>query len=52
MQAEIASGKELEDVADVASHEADTEGITGLMYGVDESAEGTVNPAILIVAVN
>ena len=33
MQAEMASGKNLEDVADAASHEADVEGITGFMYG-------------------
>lgn len=33
MQVEIASGKKLEDVADATSHEADTHGITGFMYG-------------------
>ncbi len=33
MQVEMASGKNLEDVADTASQEADLEGITGFMYG-------------------
>lgn len=33
MQVEIAAGKKLEDVADATSHEADTDGITGFMYG-------------------
>lgn len=33
MQVEINAGKKLEDVADSTSHEADTDGITGFMYG-------------------
>jgi flagellin-like hook-associated protein FlgL len=33
MQVEIANGKQLADIADAASHEADIEGITGFMYG-------------------
>ena len=33
MQIEIAEGKQLADIADAASHEADIEGITGFMYG-------------------
>lgn len=33
MQVEIATGKKLEDVADSTSNEADTEGVTGFMYG-------------------
>lgn len=33
MQAEIAKGKKLEDVYKDASHQADTDGITGFMYG-------------------
>lgn len=33
MQVEIANGKNLEDVADATSQEADIEGITGFMYG-------------------
>ncbi len=33
MQIEMANGKNLEDVADATSHEADLEGITGFMYG-------------------
>ena len=33
MQVEMASGKNLEDVADATSQEADLEGITGFMYG-------------------
>jgi hypothetical protein len=33
MQIEIAKGKQLADIADAASHEADIEGITGFMYG-------------------
>jgi hypothetical protein len=33
MQVEMANGKNLEDVADAASHEADLEGITDFMYG-------------------
>lgn len=33
MQAEMANGAKLEDIADKASSDADTEGITGFMYG-------------------
>ncbi len=33
MEREIDSGKKLADVAERTSHEADTEGITGFMYG-------------------
>ena len=33
MQVEMANGKNLEDVADATSQEADLEGITGFMYG-------------------
>ena len=33
MQVEMAAGNALEDVADRTSHEADTDGITGFMYG-------------------
>ncbi len=33
MEKEMASGKKLEDIAEVTSHAADTEGITGFMYG-------------------
>jgi len=33
MEKGIAEGKKLEDIAKVTSHEADTEGITGFMYG-------------------
>ena len=33
MQIEITKGKQLADIADAASHEADIEGITGFMYG-------------------
>lgn len=33
MEAEIAKGQELEDIAERTSHEADTEGITGFMFG-------------------
>lgn len=33
MQLEMAGGKALEDIADATSSEADTEGITGFMYG-------------------
>ena len=33
MQLEIAGGKSLEEVAEATSHEADTDGITGFMYG-------------------
>jgi hypothetical protein len=33
MEAEISNGKELKDIADKTSHDADTEGITGFMYG-------------------
>lgn len=33
MEARIEEGAELEAIADQASHDADTEGITGFMYG-------------------
>ena len=33
MESEIAAGKEIPDIARMTSHEADTEGITGFMYG-------------------
>lgn len=33
MEARLATGAELEQIAKSASHEADTEGITGFMYG-------------------
>ena len=33
MQREMANGKKLEDVAEATSHVADTDGITGFMYG-------------------
>lgn len=34
MEEELKKGKELEDIAEQASHDADTEGITGFMYGM------------------
>ena len=34
MEKRMANGEKLEDVADSTSHEADTDGITGYMYGV------------------
>lgn len=74
MEAEIAQGKALKDIAKQTSHDADTEGITGFMYGcavgalshfwihgeelrkwhnkdygVAETEEGVVNPAILTI---
>lgn len=33
MQAEMAKGKALKDIAEPTSHQADTDGITGFMYG-------------------
>ena len=33
MEAEIAHGKKLTDIAEKTSHDADKEGITGFMYG-------------------
>jgi hypothetical protein len=33
MELHIGEGKKLEDIADKQSHEADTDGITGFMYG-------------------
>lgn len=33
MEEEIDNGANLEDIADMTSHEADTDGITGVMYG-------------------
>ena len=38
MEKEIAKGKRLIDIADKTSHKADTEGITGFMYGCAVSA--------------
>lgn len=34
METEINDGKDLKDIAENTSHEADTEGITGFMYGM------------------
>jgi hypothetical protein len=33
METKMSEGKELEDIADSSSHDADTDGITGFMYG-------------------
>lgn len=33
MEAKMDAGAKLEDIAEAASHEADTDGITGFMYG-------------------
>lgn len=33
METKLAEGSKLEDIAKATSHEADTEGITGFMYG-------------------
>lgn len=33
MEQKMVEGSKLDDIADAASHEADTEGITGFMYG-------------------
>lgn len=33
MESEIGNGKPLQEIADKTSHDADTEGITGFMYG-------------------
>lgn len=41
MQVEMASGKKLEDIASATSHEADTDGITGFMYGAAISTLAT-----------
>lgn len=38
MEAELDEGKALEDIAEEASNQADTEGITGFMYGCAVSA--------------
>ena len=38
MESEMAKGKPLSEVADKASHDADTEGITGFMYGCAAAA--------------
>lgn len=38
MEARMANGEKLEDIADATSHEADTDGITGFMYGCAVSA--------------
>ena len=37
MEARIEQGETIEDMADVTRHEADTDGITGFMYGVSVS---------------
>ncbi|MBL4951029.1 hypothetical protein JK635_02090 [Neobacillus sp. YIM B02564] len=37
MESEIDSGAKVKDIADRTSHEADTEGITGFMYGASVS---------------
>lgn len=42
MEDEMAAGAELEDVAERTSHEADTEGITGFMYGAAVSVLATL----------
>lgn len=41
MQVEIANGKEVKDIADKTSHEADIEGLTGFMYGAAISVLST-----------
>lgn len=41
MEKEIAAGKKLGDIADATSRAADTEGITGFMYGCAVSALAT-----------
>ena len=38
MEEKIASGEKIQDIADKTSHDADTEGITGFMYGCAVSA--------------
>ena len=38
MEKELAASKKLEDIADLTSHKADTDGITGFMYGCAVSA--------------
>jgi len=38
MESSIANGANLEDIADGTSHQADTDGITGFMYGCAVSA--------------
>jgi hypothetical protein len=38
MEELIALGREVKDIAEAASHEADTDGITGYMYGTATSA--------------
>lgn len=42
MEAEMSNGKKLEDIAEETSHTADTEGITGFMYGCAVSTLGHV----------
>ena len=41
MEAEMAEGKKIADIAERTSHEADKEGITGFMYGCAVSALST-----------
>ena len=38
MEKKLASGKKLEEIATLTSHDADTDGITGFMYGCAVSA--------------
>lgn len=42
MEREMSTGKKLEDVADATSREADTDGITGFMYGAAVSTLAAV----------
>lgn len=42
MEREMAKGRTLEDVAESTSHEADTDGITGFMYGAAVSTLAAV----------
>lgn len=41
MEAKMAEGATLEDIAEATSHEAETEGITGFMYGAAVSVLAT-----------
>src|SRR5207302_7737756 len=42
MERDMAAGKTLEECADATSHEADTDGITGFMYGAAVSTLAAV----------
>lgn len=42
MERDMAAGKKLEDCAEATSHEADTDGITGFMYGAAVSTLAAV----------